>query len=103
MEIQRDLHTFLNERNGVVDTVKDFKEIKIKDLNKSFGANQVLHDFNLNVEKGEFVTLLGPSGCGKSTTLHCLAGLVPIDSGEIYIDNECIDDGTKVFLPRKRI
>lgn len=102
MEIQRDLHTFLNERNGVVDTVKDFKEIKIKDLNKSFGANQVLHDFNLNVEKGEFVTLLGPSGCGKSTTLHCLAGLVPIDSGEIYIDNECIDDGTKGIPPEKR-
>ncbi|PMQ01037.1 MAG: spermidine/putrescine ABC transporter ATP-binding protein [Dictyoglomus sp. NZ13-RE01] len=82
--------------------MKDFKEIRIENLNKSFGNHKVLQDFNLTIKKGEFVTLLGPSGCGKSTTLHCLAGLVPIDSGRIYIDDVCIDDGKNSIPPEKR-
>ena len=44
--------------------------IRFENLNKSFGDNHVLKDINLDVEKGELVTLLGPSGCGKSTLLR---------------------------------
>ena len=48
--------------------------------------------FSLEFGNGEFVTFLGPSGCGKSTALNCITGLIPITSGEISIDDECIDD-----------
>ncbi|NLG83929.1 MAG: ABC transporter ATP-binding protein [Firmicutes bacterium] len=82
--------------------MKDFKEISLRNLNKSFGTTQVLHDFNLTLKKGEFVTLLGPSGCGKSTVLNCIAGLTPITSGKIYIDEECIDDGIHTVPAEKR-
>jgi len=43
---------------------------------------------NLNVKKGEFLTIVGPSGCGKSTLLDMLAGLAPVKSGEIFIDGK---------------
>ena len=50
--------------------------IEFKEICKSYdGENQVLNSINLDVEKGELVTLLGPSGCGKSTLLRSLAGL----------------------------
>ncbi len=45
--------------------------------------NHVLKDFNLEVEKGELVSLLGPSGCGKTTTLRIVAGLLKQNSGEL--------------------
>ncbi len=43
-------------------------------LQKSFGPTRVVHDFDLGVEKGEFVSFLGPSGCGKTTVLRMVAG-----------------------------
>ena len=58
----------------------------------SFGNNHVLKDINLEVEKGQLVTLLGPSGCGKSTLLRCLAGLETVTSGRIYLDGNDITD-----------
>ncbi|MBQ3236071.1 MAG: ABC transporter ATP-binding protein [Oscillospiraceae bacterium] len=66
--------------------------IRFENLNKSFGDNHVLKDINLDVEKGELVTLLGPSGCGKSTLLRCLSGLEQVTSGRIYLDGEDITD-----------
>ena len=48
--------------------------LEIADLEKSFGANHVVRDFDLAVEQGEFVSLLGPSGCGKTTMLRMVAG-----------------------------
>lgn len=62
--------------------------VEIKNLEKSFGDTQVLKKLNLNIEEGEFITLLGPSGCGKSTLLRCVAGLNSIDNGAIYIDGK---------------
>jgi multiple sugar transport system ATP-binding protein len=59
--------------------------IEVKDLTLNFGAVSVLKTMNLNVEEGEFVVLLGPSGCGKSTLLNCLAGLLDITDGQIFI------------------
>ena len=59
--------------------------ISVKDLKLNFGATSVLKDLNLDVEEGEFIVLLGPSGCGKSTLLNCLAGLLDITDGQIWI------------------
>ena len=72
--------------------------IRFEKINKMFGQNHVLKDIDLEVEKGQLVTLLGPSGCGKSTLLRCLAGLEQVTSGRIYLDNEDITD----VIPRKR-
>ncbi|NEX46303.1 ABC transporter ATP-binding protein [Pseudotabrizicola algicola] len=55
-------------------------------LEKSFGANRVVKDFNLSVEKGEFISLLGPSGCGKTTVLRMVAGFETPTAGGITID-----------------
>lgn len=66
--------------------------IEFKNINKFYGDNQVLKDISLNVEKGQFVTLLGPSGCGKSTLLRCLSGLEDISSGQIIMDGKDITD-----------
>jgi putative spermidine/putrescine transport system ATP-binding protein len=57
----------------------------IEDLQKTFGTNRVVQDFNLAVEKGEFVSFLGPSGCGKTTTLRMIAGFEQPNSGRIAI------------------
>ena len=59
--------------------------IEVKDLTLNFGSVSVLKNMNLDVEEGEFVVLLGPSGCGKSTLLNCLAGLLDITDGQIWI------------------
>lgn len=64
--------------------------LKIKDLNKFFGNNQVLKNINLNIEQGEFVAIVGPSGSGKSTLLHLLGGVDKPSSGEVIIKGESI-------------
>jgi putative spermidine/putrescine transport system ATP-binding protein len=55
-------------------------------LRKSFGAEAVVKDLNLTVERGELVTFLGPSGCGKTTTLRMIAGFETPTEGSIRID-----------------
>lgn len=61
------------------------RSIEVKDLTLNFGAVSVLKNMNIDVEEGEFIVLLGPSGCGKSTLLNCLAGLLDITDGQIWI------------------
>ena len=61
------------------------QSISVKNLKLNFGATSVLKELNLDVEEGEFIVLLGPSGCGKSTLLNCLAGLLDITDGQIWI------------------
>ncbi len=83
--------------------MKDFNQLIMKDMCKSFGNLHVLKDFNLTIDRGEFVTFLGPSGCGKSTALNCISGLLNITGGSIKVDDEIIDDGGKTFVsPEKR-
>lgn len=62
--------------------------LELNDLQKDFGASRVVRDFNLSVEKGEFVSFLGPSGCGKTTTLRMVAGFETPTSGTIRIDGK---------------
>jgi iron(III) transport system ATP-binding protein len=59
---------------------------------KTFGEVQALSGVNLEIEKGEFFTLLGPSGCGKTTLLRTIAGFYHQDKGDIYIDGELINN-----------
>lgn len=66
--------------------------IEFRNIEKYYGENQVLKGIDLNIEKGQFVTLLGPSGCGKSTLLRCLAGLEEVNGGRIFLDGQDITD-----------
>jgi ABC-type sugar transport system ATPase subunit len=67
-------------------------DVRIEDLNKSYGKVEVLRSINLVVEDGSFVVLVGPSGCGKSTLLRTVAGLEPITSGNISIGGRNVSD-----------
>lgn len=62
--------------------------IKINDVSKFFGEKVALEHINLNIKKGEFVTILGPSGCGKTTLLRLLAGFQTTSEGNIYISGK---------------
>src|SRR6201991_839136 len=59
--------------------------VSIRDLSLNFGAVTVLENLNLEINDGEFLVLLGSSGCGKSTLLNCIAGLLDISEGQIFI------------------
>ena len=58
-------------------------KIVIKNLEKSFGKNRVINNFNIDIHDGEFIVLVGPSGCGKSTLLRMVSGLESIDQGAV--------------------
>jgi len=66
--------------------------LEIANLQKHYGPNHVVRDFNLDVAKGEFVSFLGPSGCGKTTTLRMVAGFETPNSGVIRIDGHDVVD-----------
>lgn len=61
--------------------------LSLKDINKIYpNGFHAVHDFNLEIERGEFIVFVGPSGCGKSTTLRMIAGLEDISKGDFLID-----------------
>ncbi|MBQ3724452.1 MAG: sn-glycerol-3-phosphate ABC transporter ATP-binding protein UgpC [Oscillospiraceae bacterium] len=63
--------------------------LTLKNINKIYpNGFHAVHDFNLDMEKGEFIVFVGPSGCGKSTTLRMIAGLEDISNGEFLIDGK---------------
>jgi multiple sugar transport system ATP-binding protein len=62
-------------------------EVVLKHVNKAYGKFLAVNDVSFTVEHGEFVALVGPSGCGKTTTLNLIAGLIPLTSGEIFIED----------------
>ena len=66
--------------------------IKIEHLSRAFGDKVVLDDINIDIRKGEFITLLGPSGCGKTTLLRIIAGFLRADSGSIMMDGNNISE-----------
>src|SRR2546429_4261107 len=69
-----------------------FAELRLEAVRRTFGEHIAVRDLELTIKGGEFVALLGPSGCGKSTALNCLAGLLPLSGGRIWLDGKRIDD-----------
>ena len=73
--------------------------LSLKDINKIYpNGFHAVHNFNLEIEQGEFIVFVGPSGCGKSTTLRMIAGLENISKGEFYIDGKYANE----MRPRER-
>ncbi|KAB2349794.1 ABC transporter ATP-binding protein [Actinomadura rudentiformis] len=68
-----------------------FDHLRLEGVTRRFGSAVALSELDLRIEGGEFLALLGPSGCGKSTALNCLAGLLPLSAGSIWLDGERID------------
>ncbi|MGW5742358.1 ABC transporter ATP-binding protein [Amycolatopsis sp. NPDC003861] len=68
-----------------------FGQLRLDGVSRSFGTANALRGLDLAIPRGEFVALLGPSGCGKSTALNCLAGLLPLTAGSIWLDDTRID------------
>ncbi|MFM0056085.1 ABC transporter ATP-binding protein [Paraburkholderia phytofirmans] len=80
-----------------------FEQLRLDSVSRSFTnaegqAIAALRGLDLTIQRGEFIALLGPSGCGKSTALNCIAGLQPLSSGGIWLDDKRID----VLPPEKR-
>lgn len=67
--------------------------VQVVNIDKSFQGRQVLKGIELEIEKGEFVTLLGPSGCGKTTLLRIVAGLERGDGGKVIVNGKEIVEG----------
>ena len=67
-------------------------QVELRNVNKSFGKTEVIHNVDLEIEQGEFVVFVGPSGCGKSTLLRLIAGLETLSSGEIVISDKSVKD-----------
>jgi len=78
--------------------------VRVRGLNLSLGQTTILQSVEVDVEEGEFFTLLGPSGCGKTTFLRVLAGLERPTSGQVWISNRLVNDpGQGVFVaPEER-
>ena len=72
--------------------------LSLQHISKNFGEGDVLRDISLDVERGEFVTLLGASGCGKTTTLRIISGLETPDEGSVILNGKDVTD----LPPEKR-
>jgi NitT/TauT family transport system ATP-binding protein len=68
--------------------------ITIRGLTKYFAGWPLYEDFDLDIPKGKIVSIFGPNGCGKSTLINMIAGLIPIDGGEILFDGKSLKDTT---------
>jgi spermidine/putrescine transport system ATP-binding protein len=66
--------------------------LRLEGVKKNFGTTEVLRGIDLNVNKGEFITILGSSGCGKTTLLRVIAGLEEIGEGRIFIDQRDVSN-----------
>jgi putative spermidine/putrescine transport system ATP-binding protein len=68
-----------------------FQELRLHRVSRNFGSTVALAGLDLTIKSGEFIALLGSSGCGKSTALNCLAGLLQLTDGSIWLDQQRID------------
>ena len=69
--------------------------VTVRGLSKSFAGAPLYTNFNLDLPRGQIVSIFGPNGCGKSTLMNMIAGLVPLDAGEILFDGKSLKD-TKI-------
>ena len=73
--------------------------VRLQNVNKFFGENHVIRNLNLDIEEGEFLTLLGPSGCGKTTILRMIAGFEDATNGVITVQGEHVEDKEAFLFP----
>lgn len=66
--------------------------ITVRGLSKRFGDTQLYQKFDLDLPRGKVVSVFGPNGCGKSTIINMIAGLMPVDAGEILFDGKTIEE-----------
>ena len=66
--------------------------IEYKNISMAYGEKEIVHNLNLTVEQGEFVTIIGSSGCGKTTILKMVNGLLAPTAGEIFIEGKSTQD-----------
>jgi ABC-type Fe3+/spermidine/putrescine transport system ATPase subunit len=76
--------------------------LALRALGRTFGDEVAVEDLNLDIPKGEFISLLGPSGCGKTTTLRMIAGFIQPSTGVIEKDRVIIASPTRALPPEKR-
>lgn len=74
--------------------------IRFENVCKSYGEKEVLKDLNLNIKKGEFITIIGSSGCGKTTALKLINGLLSPEKGKIYVKGQDISSVNQIQLRR---
>ena len=85
------------DRNG-------FRDLRVVDIHKSFGASKVLHGVDLSIESGRTLSLLGPSGCGKTTLMRIVSGLEVADRGEVHVGERLLAGrGVNVAPESRRI
>jgi iron(III) transport system ATP-binding protein len=77
-------------------------DIDVQHLTKQYGSHLAVDDLSLEVQAGEFLTLLGPSGCGKTTTLRMIAGFIAPDAGTIAVGGELLSSPDGVVPPERR-
>lgn len=66
--------------------------ISLQKVSKSFGKKHIIHGISLDINEGEFLTILGPSGCGKTVLLRMIAGLEPVTKGKIFFGSTDMTD-----------
>ncbi|MGO2497533.1 MAG: spermidine/putrescine ABC transporter ATP-binding protein PotA [Vibrio litoralis] len=75
-----------------VESTQTSTVIQLTGISKSFDGKSIIENFDLNVNHGEFLTILGPSGCGKTTVLRMIAGFETVDSGKILLANKDVTE-----------
>lgn len=88
------------EKNGNVNFEKFSDTIRLKNVNFSYDNTSILNDISLSIHKNETIALVGESGSGKSTLINILSALLAIDSGELIIDQDSIDDLEKTSFQK---
>ena len=76
--------------------------LKLENVHKWYGKKEVLKGIDLEVQKGEIISVLGPSGCGKSTLLNIIAGILPIEEGSVSLNNLVVTDKKRLMPIEKR-
>ncbi len=75
--------------------------IHFEDVSKAYGKNLILSNFNLKINKGEFLTIIGSSGCGKTTVLKLINGLLTPEGGKVHVNGEDISRINQIELRRR--
>jgi ABC-type Fe3+/spermidine/putrescine transport system ATPase subunit len=78
------------------------QKLRLRNVGRDYGTSTAVHDFSLDIMRGEFISLIGPSGCGKTTMLRMIAGFVTPSRGTIEMDGRVISSADGAVPPEKR-